>query len=119
MAHVDGVSLQEKIGPGLPNVNDAVHIASQVAEGLQGAHENGIVHRDIKSANIMVDVKGQVKILDFGLAKLAGRTRLTRTATIMGTVAYMSPEQARGETVDHRTDIWSLGVVLYEKTRRQ
>ena len=114
MAYVDGQSLEEKIKSGPLNSKEAVAIAVQVAEGLREAHENGVIHRDIKSANIMIGKKGQAKIMDFGLAKLAGRTKLTKTATIMGTVAYMSPEQARGEPVDRRTDIWSLGVVLYE-----
>ena len=115
MAFVDGQSLDERIrssGPLEPK--EAVGVAVRIAEGLGEAHEKGIVHRDIKSANIMLGSKGQVKITDFGLAKLAGATKLTRTATIMGTVAYMSPEQALGEAVDHRTDVWSLGVVLYE-----
>jgi TolB-like protein/Tfp pilus assembly protein PilF len=86
----------------------------QVAEGLQEAHKKGIIHRDIKSANIMLSESGRVRVMDFGLAKLSGKTRLTKTATVMGTVNYMSPEQARGGEIDHRTDIWSLGVVLYE-----
>ena len=114
MAFVDGQSLEEKVSSGPLGPKEAVDIAVQVAEGLQEAHANGIIHRDIKSANIMVGKKGQAKIMDFGLAKLTGHTKLTKTATIMGTVAYMSPEQALGEVVDHRTDIWSLGVVLYE-----
>jgi len=114
MAFVDGQSLEEKVSSGPLSPKEAVDIAVQVAEGLQEAHENGIIHRDIKSANIMIGKKGQAKIMDFGLAKLIGYTKLTKTATIMGTVAYMSPEQALGEVVDHRTDIWSLGVVLYE-----
>ena len=114
MAFVDGLSLREKIGSGPMNLDEALDVAIQVAEGLREAHERGIIHRDVKSANIMVTEKGQCKIMDFGLAKLAGEIQLTRSGTSMGTVAYMSPEQARGEEVDHRTDIWSLGVVLYE-----
>jgi tetratricopeptide (TPR) repeat protein len=114
MAYIDGYSLQETIELGPLNVEEALGIAIQVAEGLEEAHEKGIVHRDIKSANIMITGKGQAKIMDFGLAKLVGKTRLTKTDTVMGTVDYMSPEQARGEPVDHRTDIWSLGIVLYE-----
>ena len=89
-------------------------IASQIASGLQAAHEKGIVHRDIKSANIMITDKGQVKIMDFGLARFRGESDLTKAGTTLGTVGYMSPEQTRGETVDQRADIWSLGVVLYE-----
>ncbi|MBI4720859.1 MAG: protein kinase [Chitinivibrionia bacterium] len=114
MAYVDGPSLQKEMESGPLSIDRALELAIQMAEGLQTAHEKGTVHRDIKTANIMLTSKGQVKITDFGLAKLPGRTRLTKTGSTVGTVAYMSPEQARGEAVDHRTDIWSLGVVLYE-----
>ncbi len=117
MAHIDGQSLYEKIKSGPLSLNETIDISIQAAQGLYEAHEKGIVHRDIKSANIMVTESGQVKIMDFGLAKLAGETtetRLTQAGAIMGTVDYMSPEQARGEAVDYRTDIWSLGVVMYE-----
>jgi serine/threonine protein kinase len=114
MAYIDGQSLKEKIETGPLKIEESLNIAIQVAEGLQEAYEKGIVHRDIKSANIMFTSKGQAKITDFGLAKLSGQTKLTKTGTTVGTAAYMSPEQARGEEVDHRTDIWSLGVVLYE-----
>ena len=117
MAYVEGQSLFEKIVSGPLDLDEAVDISIQAAEGLYEAHEKGIVHRDIKSANIMVTNSGQVKIMDFGLAKLAGETsltRLTQAGAIMGTVDYMSPEQAKGEAVDYRTDIWSLGVVMYE-----
>jgi serine/threonine-protein kinase len=114
MAYIDGQDLSDKIESGSLDVGEAVQIAIQAAEGLQEAHKKGIVHRDIKSANIMLSESGRVRVMDFGLAKLSGKTRLTKTATIMGTVNYMSPEQARGGVIDHRTDIWSLGVVLYE-----
>jgi len=114
MAYIKGKSLKEKIAKGPLEIEEAVNIATQVAEGLKEAHERGIVHRDIKPANIMLTEKGQAKIMDFGLAKLEWGADLTKTATIMGTVAYMSPEQASGKTVDHRTDIWSLGCMLYE-----
>ena len=114
MAYIEGQSLKKKIESGPIEFNEALRIATQVAEGLQEAHKKGVVHRDIKSANIMVTERDQAKIMDFGLARVAGGTLVTKEPTIMGTVAYMSPEQARGEAVDHRTDIWSLGVVLYE-----
>jgi Tol biopolymer transport system component len=114
MACYSGQTLRERIAAGSLAVDEAVDIAGQIARGLSKAHERGIVHRDIKPANIFVTSDGDVKIVDFGLAKLAGQARLTKTGTTVGTVAYMSPEQARGEDVDHRADIWSLGVVLYE-----
>jgi serine/threonine protein kinase/lipoprotein NlpI len=114
MAYLRGQRLKEKIKAGQLAITDALNIGVQVAEGLQRAHERGIVHRDIKPANIMLMEEGQAKIMDFGLAKLSWGVDLTKTAAIMGTVYYMSPEQARGERVDHRTDIWSLGIILYE-----
>ncbi len=114
MAYIEGQNLKDRLKSGLIEIEDALEIATQVAEGLQEAHENGIIHRDIKPANIALTAKGQAKIMDFGLAKLSWGVDLTKTATIMGTAAYMSPEQAKGEKVDHRTDIWSLGAMLYE-----
>jgi serine/threonine protein kinase/Tfp pilus assembly protein PilF len=114
MAYIEGQSIKEKIEAGPLEIDEAVDIALQIAEGLKEAHDKGITHRDIKPANIMLTAKGQAKIMDFGLAKLEWGPDLTKTATILGTVAYMSPEQARGEKVDLRTDIWSLGCVLYE-----
>jgi len=114
MAYVDGLSLREKTQLGPLKLEEALNVAIDIAQGLQEAHEKDIVHRDIKSANVMVTKKGQAKITDFGLAKLAGSTRVTKTGTSVGTAAYMSPEQALGESVDQRSDIWSLGVVLYE-----
>jgi len=114
MAYVEGQSLKKKIESGPFELDEALRIATQAAEGLQEAHKKGVVHRDIKSANIMVDERGQAKIMDFGLAKVTGTTLVTKEGMTMGTIAYMSPEQARGEKVNHRTDIWSFGVVLYE-----
>ncbi len=96
------------------SIKKVLDIAIQTCEGLAAAHEKGIVHRDIKSDNIMLTTKGQVKIMDFGLAKVKGSTKLTKAGSTLGTAAYMSPEQAQGEDVDHRTDIFSFGVVLYE-----
>jgi len=114
MACYEGETLKQKLAEGPLSVDDAVETAIQVAQGLAKAHEKGIVHRDIKPANIMITNDGVVKILDFGLAKLSGATQLTKTGTTLGTLAYMSPEQAQGVEVDHRTDIWALGIILYE-----
>ena len=114
MEFIGGQSLKDKIKSGLLTTDETINIILQVACGLKEAHEKGIVHRDIKPANIMLTEKGQAKIVDFGIAKLIGQVRLTRTGTTIGTVAYMSPEQAKGDEVDHRSDIWSMGVVLYE-----
>jgi serine/threonine-protein kinase len=95
-------------------IKKVLETAIQIAEGLAAAHEKGIVHRDIKSDNIILTPKGKIKIMDFGLAKLKGASRLTQAGSTVGTAAYMSPEQAQGEDVDHRSDIFSFGVVLYE-----
>ena len=114
MAHVEGQSLDKQIAAGPLDLNEALDIAIQTAEGLQAAHEKEVVHRDIKSSNLMVTPRGQVKILDFGLARLADQTRLTQTATVVGTPSCMSPEQVLRQPTDRRADVWSLGVVIYE-----
>lgn len=115
MEHVEGRSLKETItGDGLLDIEKTSDIAMQVALGLQAAEEKGIVHRDIKPANIMISAGDRAKIMDFGLARARGGTLLTREGTTLGTVAYMSPEQAGGGKIDRRTDLWSLGVVLNE-----
>ncbi len=114
MACYEGESLRDMLKRGPLPPEEALKIAIQAAEGMSAAHAKGIVHRDIKPANMLIAAQGIVKVVDFGLAKLAGQVKLTREGTTLGTVAYMSPEQARGEAVDQRTDIWSLGVVLYE-----
>jgi len=114
MAYYDGETLKQRIKRNPLSVNSVLEIVIQIAQGLAKAHEHGITHRDIKPANVMITKDGLVKILDFGLAKLAGHTRLTKTGMTVGTVAYMSPEQVQRMDADHRTDIWSLGVVMYE-----
>jgi dienelactone hydrolase len=114
MAYYEGRTLKQEIEAGRLPPERAVDIASQIARGLAKAHERQITHRDIKPANILLTPDGVVKVIDFGLAKAAGLPRITRTHTTMGTVAYLSPEQARGGDADHRTDLWSLGVTLYE-----
>ena len=126
---IEGPTLAERIAQGPIPVEDALKIALQIAEGLEAAHEKGVIHRDLKPANIKITPEGQVKILDFGLAKaLEGETppdtnlsqsptltaAATRAGVILGTAAYMSPEQASGEATDKRADIWSFGVVLFE-----
>ena len=114
MEFIEGVELKDKITSNSISINDTINIAIQIAEGLAAAHKKGIVHRDIKSQNIMITNDGKVKIMDFGLAKIKGGPKLTKIGTTVGTIAYMSPEQARGEETDYRTDIWSFGVVLCE-----
>lgn len=120
MSYYEGETLYERLneikqGSAPPiSPKEAINIAVQVAKGLSRAHESGIYHRDIKPGNIMITNRGEVKILDFGLAKLAGQTRITKRGSTIGTITYMSPEQAGGDTIDHRTDLWSLGVVMYE-----
>jgi TolB-like protein/tetratricopeptide (TPR) repeat protein len=109
-----GESLRTRLSRGALPVDEALEIAVQAGAGLERAHRAGIVHRDIKPANLLLTADGLVKILDFGLARLGGRTRLTRSRSIVGTVAYMAPEQVRGGDVDHRADLWALGVLLYE-----
>ncbi len=116
MEYVEGQNLRQLLqaqGP-IP-VDDAINYAIQISAGLQAAHQKGIIHRDIKSANIMITENGQIKIMDFGLAKLPSEMQVTKAGATIGTIAYLSPEQAHdGAAVDHRTDIWSFGVVLYE-----
>jgi serine/threonine protein kinase len=114
MAYYEGETLDKKLKEKPQPINDAIDITIQIAQGLTKAHEKEIVHRDIKPANIILTSDSVVKILDFGLAKLSTQTKLTKEGSTVGTISYMSPEQARGDKVDHRTDIWSMGVILYE-----
>ena len=119
MAFLKGETLEQLIAKGPLPIKDALDIARQTADGLQAAHAEGVVHRDIKPANILVSPEGRPTIMDFGLARLTEASRLTKVDTAMGTVAYMSPEQAQGMDVDSRTDIWALGCVLYEMVAGQ
>src|SRR3989442_8695223 len=129
MELVEGPTLAERIAQGPVPLEEALPLARQIADALEYAHEKGIVHRDLKPANIKLTADGQAKVLDFGLAKALSNEpasgddpadsptltmRATQVGVIMGTAAYMSPEQARGKTVDKRADIWVFGVVLYE-----
>jgi len=131
---IEGPTLAERIAQGPIPVEEALKIALQMAEGLEAAHEKGVIHRDLKPANIKITPEGQVKILDFGLAKalevetppdtsLSQSPTLTAAATqagvILGTAAYMSPEQARGEATDKKADVWAFGCVLFEMLTRQ
>ena len=126
MELVEGLTLAERIGKGTIPLGEAIVIAKQIADALEAAHENGIIHRDLKPANVKLTAGGNVKVLDFGLAKATNDSippdddtetptaSLTQPGEVMGTAAYMPPEQARGEAVDKRADIWAFGVVLYE-----
>ena len=114
MEYVNGIELKEKIESVPIPIDEAISITIQIAEGFEAAHKKGIVHRDIKSGNIMLTEDGKVKIMDFGLAMISGSVEETQIGTTVGTLAYMSPEQARGEEIDQKADIWSFGVVLYE-----
>ncbi len=118
MELIEGETLTDRITAGPLKLKDVVDIATQTAQALDAAHEKNIVHRDIKSGNVMITDKGVVKVLDFGLAKTAQSTKLTQMGSTLGTIAYMSPEQARGEPVDRRSDIWSLGCTHLRNDRR-
>jgi len=114
MAYYQGETLKDKIERSALPLPEAIRISLQIASGLEKAHDNQIIHRDIKPANIIITSDGNVKILDFGLAKLCTQKGITKTGSTLGTVAYMSPEQTRGAELDARSDLWSLGVVIYE-----
>ncbi len=114
MAYYPGETLKQRLARGPLSIDEALSILRHIAGGVAAAHDAGIVHRDIKPANVMLTTSGEVKLVDFGLAKLPGRTMLTRTGTTVGTIAYMAPEQVAGLEADARTDVWALGIVLYE-----
>ena len=114
MAFLDGETLKQRLERGAIPADEAARVALQIARGLGRAHQSGIVHRDIKPGNIMVTRDGEAKLLDFGIAKATADGDLTRTGTTLGTIAYMAPEHARGGEADRRSDVWALGVVLYE-----
>jgi eukaryotic-like serine/threonine-protein kinase len=114
MTYYDGETLKQRIARGPLPIEDAIRFATEAARAVAAAHEAGVVHRDIKPANIMLTRRGEVKLLDFGVAKLSGRTALTRTGSTFGTIAYMAPEHITGHFADQQTDVWALGVVLYE-----
>ena len=125
MEYLEGTTLKDRLAAGALSLNAALDVGTQVADALDAAHTAGIIHRDIKPENIFVGPRDHVKVLDFGLAKSGPATPQadvttiagTRQGVVMGTAAYMAPEQARGEAVDHRADIWSFGLVLYEMAK--
>lgn len=119
MEYVEGETLQEKIKEGDLTLEKALDHAIRIADALSEAHQNNIIHRDIKPENIMVDAKGHIKVMDFGLAKLKHTQNITRTGSTVGTLAYMSPEQIQGKQADHRSDLFSLGIVIYEMLTEQ
>ena len=114
MEFVEGATIRETFQKGLIKIDTAIDYAIQIAEALEEAHSKGIVHRDIKADNIMINSKNQIKVMDFGLAKLKGSLKLTRTSSTVGTLAYMAPEQMQGGDVDPRSDIFSFGVLFFE-----
>jgi serine/threonine protein kinase len=120
-SHRDGTRGWETLRQIVPiqKIQDVLGYAIQIGEALQEAHNNGIIHRDVKTANIMVNTKNQIKVMDFGLAKLKGSVKLTKTTSTVGTLAYMAPEQIRGDKVDARSDIYSLGIILLRKERQE
>jgi len=119
LEYVEGETLEQRIDKGPLPLPEALDIAQQIAAGLQAAHDAGVVHRDIKPGNVLITPDGRIKILDFGLALLTEGSKLTQLDTTVGTIAYMSPEQTQGSGTDHHTDIWALGVALYEMVTGQ
>ncbi|UCH13896.1 MAG: protein kinase [Bacteroidales bacterium] len=119
MAYYDAETLRIKVKNGLLSFEEAINITRQICQGLTAAHHHGLVHRDIKPANILITREGIVKIVDFGLAKLSGHASITKDHTLLGTVAYLSPEHASGEEADEKSDIWAVGIILYEILTRQ
>ena len=114
MAHIEGQPLREVIKQGKLSVSEAIDFTMQICEGLHKAHESGVVHRDVKPGNIIIDKENRPRILDFGLATITGEEKLTKTGSTLGTAGYMSPEQIEGKQVDQRSDLFSVGVILYE-----
>ncbi len=114
MAHVEGKSLRDAIEQNILSMAESIELIAQVCDGLQKAHESGVVHRDVKPGNIMIDSSNRARLLDFGLATVYGEDKLTKVGSTIGTTRYMSPEQAEGKEVDHRSDLFSLGIALYE-----
>jgi len=114
MSCIEGRSLKDRIADGPLPLDEALSTARQIGDALSAAHAKGIIHRDIKPANIMLTAEGRPMLMDFGLAKVSGATKLTRTGTTMGRWRTCRPSRCRGERPDHRSDIWALGVVLYE-----